>query len=213
MIRLIEADFWTGADLAESLTDLADIIVTDPPYAKEHLSLYDCLGWFGSVVLKRTGSLVTIVPHRHLGKALELVGAHLEYRWCMAMMQIDPPWAQMNLMGVQVKWKPLVWFVNECMPRQKGYRPDAFLNPAPKKDWHEWQQSRQWAEFCLGFMPPDGKVVVDPMMGTGTVALECLLHGYDFIGIDKDPEMIERAYLRLLGDGVPEAHMTREVWR
>ena len=197
MIKIAHADF-TTATIPDEWLESVDIIVTDPPYAKEYLWLYGSLAAFANQVLKDKGSLVTIIPHRYAIEAIQEMEIFLKYRWLMAMYFSNPPWASLNLLGIQVRWKPLVWMVKHSLPRQKGYRPDAYEHTSHEKEFHTWQQAEEWAEFCLKFMPPDGKLVCDPMMGTGTVGVVCKKLGYDFIGIDNDPKMIEIAKERII---------------
>lgn len=118
------------------------------------------------------------------------------------MYQGAPPHAQFRWMGISIRWKPIIWMVKDKMPRMPGFRPDAFENPAPAKDKHKWQQSEDWAEFCLKFIPPDGKVVCDPMMGTGTVGVVCKRLGLDFIGIDNDEKMFNIAKERIDSENI-----------
>lgn len=44
---------------------------------------------------------------------------------------------------------------------------------------------------------PDGAVVMDPFMGSGTTGLACLATGHDFIGIEMEPDYIEIADSRV----------------
>jgi adenine-specific DNA-methyltransferase len=48
----------------------------------------------------------------------------------------------------------------------------------------------------LGFSNP-GEVVLDPFMGSGTVAVSCLQHGRGFLGIEIKPEYCEIATKRV----------------
>lgn len=196
----LRLDDFTTMEIPDNWREAVDIIVTDPPYAKEALPLYRHLGRFAANVLKRKGSLVTIVPHRYMPEAVAMLSESLEYRWVMAMYQPRIN-ARLNQLGIFVRWKPLVWMVKDSLPRQSGYRPDAFTNEAPDKSLHKWQQSEQWAAFCLHFMPTGGRIVCDPMMGTGTVGVLAKRLGLRFFGIDKDPAMFAKAGARI--EGIP----------
>lgn len=48
----------------------------------------------------------------------------------------------------------------------------------------------------------DGKLILDPFMGSGTTGIVCKELGYDFIGIELDKEMFEIAKERLYGNNI-----------
>jgi site-specific DNA-methyltransferase (adenine-specific) len=50
---------------------------------------------------------------------------------------------------------------------------------------------------------PRGGVVLDPYLGSGTTGLASEACGFDFIGIDNDPECIEMAGARFAGPSMP----------
>jgi len=52
--------------------------------------------------------------------------------------------------------------------------------------------------LCKLTKTPDGGVVLDPFMGSGTTGLACANTGRDFIGIEKEPEYFEIAERRIL---------------
>src|SRR5688572_23025361 len=62
-----------------------DAVITDPPYPKGYLPLWRPLAFQSTRVLKRGGSLLSIVPHYALPEILQTVGQHLKYRWTLCM--------------------------------------------------------------------------------------------------------------------------------
>lgn len=48
----------------------------------------------------------------------------------------------------------------------------------------------------IGMLPPD-TVIIDPFMGSGTSGVACKMLGYDFIGVEKDPDYFEVANSRI----------------
>jgi DNA modification methylase len=46
-------------------------------------------------------------------------------------------------------------------------------------------------------LPPDGGIILDPFMGSGTTGLACVSEGASFVGIEKDPEYFEIAKKRI----------------
>lgn len=132
----LRLDDFTTMAMPDEWLEAVDIVVTDPPYAKDALPLYRHLGSFARRVLKPCGSLVTIVPHRYVPEAIASLSESLEYRWMAAMYQPQIN-ARMTQIGIFVNWKPIVWFVKGRSPQPPGYRPDAFTNRAPSKALHD----------------------------------------------------------------------------
>jgi hypothetical protein len=138
----------------------ADAVITDPPYPREYSSVWNHLGTLSSRTLKRGGSLLSIVPHYLLPDVLHEMTFHegLKYRWICAMWQHGGAHPRMA-MGIEVTWKPVVWWVKDAWPQGRGYRIDGFKNNQYPKEkrrpkLHKWEQSMDWAEYCLKFVPP-----------------------------------------------------------
>lgn len=62
---------------------------------------------------------------------------------------------------------------------------------------HPTQKPVALIERCLLASTEKGALVLDPFMGSGTTGIACLTHQRGFVGIELDPEYIERAVKRL----------------
>jgi len=186
-------------DCLEILKDFPDesidAIITDPPYPKKYLYLYETVAKEAQRLLVDGGSLLYIVPHYAMPQVLESVGKHLKYRWICSMWQQKGPHARMA-MGIEILWKPIVWWVKRAWPQRRGFVVDGFECPKPSKKLHKWEQDISWANYCMKFVPDDG-VVLDPFMGSGTLGVACLEHGKEFIGIEIDEEYYKIAQERV----------------
>jgi DNA modification methylase len=100
-------------------------------------------------------------------------------------------------MGIEVLWKPILWYVKRAYPQGRGFVVDGFDNAPPDKKLHEWEQSLTWAEYCMKFVR-QGDTVLDPYMGAGTVGVACVTKGVNFIGIELDETHFNTASLRLI---------------
>lgn len=179
-----------------------DAIITDPPYPREFAGLWTPLGELAFRCLKPGGSLLSIVPHYLIPDVLDdIKDSGMRYRWTLAMWQMQGPHPTMGAIGVAVVWKPIVWWIKGTKPFG-GRTPDGFENPAPAKANHKWEQHLEWARYCLRFVPAGG-MVLDPMMGSGTVGVACQELGYSFVGIDIDPSAVQTARDRLGLDRSP----------
>lgn len=172
-----------------------DAVITDPPYPRSFAPLYGAIAAELPRLLKRGGSLLAIVPHYGLPDILADVGKHLKYRWTLCMWQDAGSHPRMA-MGIEVMWKPIVWWVNEAWPVGRGFVKDGFVNVPPEKMRHRWEQSLTWAEHCLRVVPAGG-VIIDPLCGAGTSGVAAVRRGYRYIGIDNDPAAIVAARMRL----------------
>jgi len=173
-----------------------DACIADFPYEKKYLHLYSGVARELPQLLVRGGSYLLIVPHYALyyPELLE-INNYLKYRWIHSMWQMDGPHPRMA-MGVEIVWKPILWYVNDAWPQGRGFVKDGFVNQPPQKANHKWEQAPSWAEFCLKFVPPGGRVL-DPTVGSGTLLLKARELGYSAVGIDVDEEACETC-VRLL---------------
>jgi DNA modification methylase len=65
---------------------------------------------------------------------------------------------------------------------------------------------------CILTASQPGDIVLDPFMGSGTTALSAGLLGRRFAGIELNPEYMELARKRLIGQGfVEDTNMNEEV--
>jgi len=58
---------------------------------------------------------------------------------------------------------------------------------------------------------PPGGVVLDPFMGSGSTGKAALLEGFDFIGIERDPNYYEIAQQRVCDMEQPSLFSVRTV--
>ena len=66
-----------------------------------------------------------------------------------------------------------------------------------KTNGHPTVKSQSLMKYLIRLItPPDG-VVLDPFMGSGSTGVACKTLGYDFVGIELDPEYLEIASARI----------------
>lgn len=177
-------------------SDSIDIIITDPPYDKQHIFLYKDLAKFASDVLKPGGSLLVISGLYYLPEILALMLPHISYHWTLAY-QMPGSTLQMWQRKVMSCWKPVIWFVKE---KYKGdWIKDTCKSSGPDKEHHKLGQSETgMADLIEKFTYP-GQTICDPMCGAGTIGVVALNMNRTFIGIDIDNRAIETAKKRLFG--------------
>lgn len=181
-------------DMRTALDDLAgtvDAIVTDPPYGKDHLELYDVLSEVSARLLRPGGVVAVMVGQSHLPEYLARLGKHLTYRWTCAYIMPGPA-ARVFGRKVGTKWKPVLLFGGETFLTQ-----DVFDSHTADKEHHAWGQSESGIQEIVQRLTEPGQLVVDPFLGGGTTAVVCHRLGRRFVGCDIDPEAVAAARRRL----------------
>ena len=117
-----------------------DLILTDPPYLKKYLYVYDYLAECSSRVMKNGASLLTIIGHYALPDIIKRFEGKLKYRWVFCMNQEAGNHPRMA-MGIEVMWKPVLWYVKNAYPNGKGFIKDMIkitdVDGITKK-YHKW---------------------------------------------------------------------------
>ena len=72
------------------------------------------------------------------------------------------------------------------------------------------RQALGWQPTCDHNSEPEPAVVLDPFCGSGTTGIVPLRHGRSFIGIELNPDYIEMARERIIGDA-PLLNAPREL--
>jgi len=175
--------------------DSVDLILTDPPYAKKYFHTYEYLAEYAPRIMKHGASLVTIAPHYSLPAIINVFSDRLKYRWVMCMNQFDGRHARMA-MGIEILWKPILWYVKGSYPQGRGFIADGFKVEETKRD-HIWQQDEVWAEFFISKLTKEGDTVLDPYVGSGTVAAVAKRLKRNFIAFDIDSDAVETARQRV----------------
>lgn len=191
--RLLVGDF---ADVAAHLSPKdIDIIITDPPYPREFLHLYDLLAEEAKRLLRPGGSLVVMCGQSYLPDLFARMTPHLTYQWTLAYLTPGGQSAQLWTRKVNTFWKPLLWFVNGTY--DGPWLGDVTRSNENDKNHHNWGQSvGGMADIVRRFTVP-GDCILDPFCGAGTTGVAALASGRRFIGVDIDADCIRTTSERL----------------
>jgi len=182
---------------AEVPDESVDAIITDPPYPKEFVPLFNDLGALAARVLKPGGSLIALVGQSYLPQYMELLSRHLDYHWTIGAHMPGGQAVQLWAKEVNTFWKPALWFTKG--PREGQWQSDFIRTDVNSNDkaHHHWGQSEQ---LTLGLVERGslrGDVVLDPFMGGGTTGVVCQQAGRKFIGVEVDDEIATKAIQRI----------------
>jgi 16S rRNA G966 N2-methylase RsmD len=194
-ILLLHGDF--REQILEIPDSTVDLVLTDPPYSRDCLSLYSDLAIASSRVLKNGASLVTYANHclvPEITKSMEDLG--LNRQWIIAV-KLSGPFAHFHPKKVSIKWKPLLWFVKGDKTNSLDYISDFIESRSAEKVTFEWEQNTIEAEHVISRLTVEGQTVCDPMMGEGTSGVAATKLGRRFIGIEINSERIDIAKARI----------------
>lgn len=174
-----------------------DWIITDPPYPKEYLPVYDALGSFAARTLKPGGSLLAMVGQSYLPEILAILSNHLAYHWTLAYLTPGGQAVQLWDRNVNTFWKPVLWFVKgEYAGDWIGDVCKSDVNDNDKKH-HDWGQSESGMADIIDRFTYPGQTICDPFLGGGTTGVVAVKMNRRFVGIDISEDAIETTKRRL----------------
>lgn len=196
--KVKESDKWHiyEGDIRTWKTDRKyDFIITDPPYVKEFIPLYETLGKRAKEWLKPGGLLIAMVGQTYLEECIKLLSKNMTYYWCGAYMTPGTP-TQLRQKQVNCNWKPLLIYSLDGNYKGRIFQ-DVYTSEANDKTFHKWGQSESGCLSVVSRICIPGQSILDPFCGGGSfgvaaLKLDCLFDGLD---IDKDNCNISRRRL------------------
>ena len=183
-------------------SDSCELVLTDPPYPREFSITYDYLADECPRIMKHGASLLTIVGHYAIPEVCEKFKGKLKYRWTFCMNQFDGKHARMA-MGIEVMWKPVLWYVKGAYPHGRGFIKDGLIidgNGGQTKKHHKWEQDLSWALFFIEKLTSVNDLILDPFMGSGTTLIAAKRLGRRAVGIEISKEYCDIAVARIEHD-------------
>ena len=176
------------APCIHALTDLeagaVDWIVTDPPYPREYLPVYDDLARVAEHVLKDGGSLLCMIGQSFVPEIITALTARLKYHWVVGYLTPGGQAVQVWDRRVNTFWKPVLWFTKGAYAGEwVGDSVTSKVNDNDKSRHHWGQSESGMFDLMKRFVKP-GDTILDPFMGGGTTgvvakALACRCIGYE----------------------------------
>lgn len=183
------------ADMSEWKSDRKfDWVITDPPYPKEYLPLYETLALRCQEWLKEGGLLVAMCGQSYLPEIYASLSRHLTYYWTAAYLTPGQP-TPLRQVAVNTTWKPLLIFSHgKYAGKIFG---DVFKSDGNEKDFHKWGQSISGMSDIISKLVLPGESVLDPFCGSGTTGIAVVKHGCFFTGLELDKDNCDIAKARL----------------
>lgn len=173
-----------------------DFVITDPPYPKEFLPLFEDLAIYSKLWLKDGGLLIVMSGQSYLDEIYEMMSRNITYYWTSCYLTPGQP-TPLRQVNVNTTWKPLLIF------RKGEYKGkifgDVFKSDGNDKDFHKWGQSESGMYDIISKICLPGQSILDPFCGAGTTGIAALKHGCFFDGIELDLENVNISKARLNG--------------
>lgn len=187
-------------DVLRDLSGQADAVITDPPYKREFLPLYEDLGMWSREWLKPTGMLVVMTGTRLelLDEVDRLIGRWMRRRWRGVYLVPGQRWRD-QAERVATGYKPVLIYVRPDAEDLRWINDDVFRSDGARQDerFHKWGQTESGMASIVERLTLPGELVVDPFVGGGTTAVVCRDLGRPFIGCDSDALAVARSRERL----------------
>jgi len=188
---IIPDDRWLVevADIATyQTTTQFDFIITDPPYPKEYLPLYEVLAKRSLEWLKPGGLLVAMCGQSYLPQIHEMLAKHLSYYWTACYWTPGQP-TPLRTRQVNTTWKPILIYTRDGEYHGKIFG-DVFKSDGNDKSLHKWGQSESGMLSLIQQICLPGQTILDPFCGAGTTGVAALNHGCLFTGIDIEEQNV-----------------------
>jgi DNA modification methylase len=172
--------------------DSLDLILTDPPYPKEYLNLWQDLFEVAERILKPSAFLVAYSGQMHLDEIFRMKN-NLLYYWIMSIEFTKKP----LILGRNVinEWKPILIFQKPPFKKLEKTLGDKIRFDYTERELHDdnWGQTIEPFEFLLEAFSEINDFVLDPFAGTGTTLLACRNKNRRCIGME-----IEKKYINII---------------
>lgn len=171
-----------------------DFIITDPPYPREYLHLWETLALRAVDWLKPEGLLIAMSGQSYLNQIYKMLDKYLHYYWTASYLTPGQP-TPLRQVNVNSTWKPLLIFANEKYTGK--IFGDVFKSDGNDKSLHKWGQSESGMTSIISGICLPGQYILDPFCGAGTTGVAALRHGCLFDGLDIDEQNVNISKSRL----------------
>jgi 16S rRNA G966 N2-methylase RsmD len=182
-----------------------DWIITDPPYPREFLPVYDDLAEIAEHSLKPGGSLLCMIGQSYLPDIVASLSRKLSYHWTLAYLTPGGQATFLHARNVNTFWKPILWFTKgEYTGAAIGDTTRSAVNDNDKTRHHWGQSESGMLDLMQRFVRP-GDTVMDPFMGAGTTGVVALELGASFVGYDIDKKFFDESKVRIGDERLAQA--------
>lgn len=188
-----------AVELAEKHIEPAsvDLILTDPPYLKQYIHLYEWLAIEAVRVLKPNGFLLVYCGAYWKSQVMAYLNKKLSYFWDFILLNggNSPILWQRKIIS---RYKSILAYHKEgAQPLPQTNVLGCIQGFGGDKRYHKWGQDEHTARYYMECFSKENDLVVDYFVGGGTVPFVCQQHGRYFIGFENDPQAFTIAEHRI----------------
>ncbi|HEY7078398.1 MAG TPA: DNA methyltransferase [Nitrososphaeraceae archaeon] len=185
--------------------EVVDLAITDPPYHKQCLPLYEVLPAIIYKKLKPGASFFSLYGDRVKNRYEDCLKAQGLIRMPVEIpIELESGFDHDIDLGITRKKKDFLWYYKPDKEGKRFKTGDLLQNliksKRPEKKIDKWEQSTIEAAEIISrtTLPKVGAVVFDPLMGTGAYLAAALKLGRRVIGVDINEEKYNIAKANLL---------------
>jgi hypothetical protein len=175
--------------------DMADLLMTDPPYVGEWLPQIPELAAFSARVLRPGGLAVFYYGNYYLNVLIREMEKHLRYVWTFCHPYQADGLKTISSHAIEQCWKPVVVFSKGDWKSPRKIE-DMLPDFGREKSRDYWEQSLPLLEHLLGIFSQPGDLVLDPLAGTCTIMEACHNVGRRCVACDSNPTALAHARQR-----------------
>lgn len=180
-----------------------DMIYTDPPYLKKHLSCYEWLASEAFRVLKPGGFALAMCGDLYINKIFRYFDdAGLTY-FALLGERLKPPYPMIWLNRTMANTRHIIAYSKGIGNLRVGGMLTSFTGNGAMKEYHRWGQDVGCARYYIDHFSKEGDIILDPFIGGGTTAVAAKLINRRYIGCDIDPAAFAATRDHLTGDRAP----------
>jgi ParB-like chromosome segregation protein Spo0J len=174
------------------------LIIADPPWLNDHADLREPLAKLCARLLQSDGVCLVYCGQFNLPAFVEAFGRHLRWTWQIACVNDDNGGAMRDHGNFHTAWRPVLVYSKGSF-KNKSVVYDVVRTKVREKDLHPWQSPLSEAEYFVRTLSRPGDLVIDPCIGSGTVATAVtkIGQGRRFVGCDVNPVCVRIASRRV----------------
>lgn len=167
-----------------------DLILTDPPYPKEYLDLWQDLFIIAERILKPSAFLICYSGQMYLDKIFKMKNDLIYYWMCNIVFSKKPLIMGRNVIN---EWKPILIFQKKPFKKLSKTINDTLSFEYSERNLHNknWGQTIKPFEFLLEYFSEINNLVYEPFAGSGTTLLACQNKKRKCIGVEIEKEYID----------------------
>jgi len=191
----------TGFKINGRMKNKCSLVITDPPYAKKFNYLWDFIGKKAEQLLKEGGSFISLLGHRQIPIAIDVLNKYLNY-WWLCGLENSGRSKRIFVINCYAHFKPALWYVNGKREKITPH-PNDFIK-TNIKDWnqsyHKQKQPLVFFEHYIEKLTNSNDLVVDFFAGSGTSIIAADRMRRRWIAIEKEEKNCELIVNRLNND-------------